>query len=138
MAKTVARPFSVAIVSVLAFIAGVIDIMSGILLLLEPDSDVRASFGGTGGFLSAAIGSMILGLIIVMLAFGLWFGRPAARMIVTVLEAMSLIQSLFLAVANLGNPVGEWASVAVSAIVLILLWTRPATAYFESSEIAAR
>ena len=61
MAKTVARPFSVAIVSVLAFIAGVIDIMSGILLLLEPDSDVRASFGGTGGFLSAAIGSISSG-----------------------------------------------------------------------------
>ena len=58
-------------------------------------------------------------------------------MIVTVLQALSLIQSLFLAVANLGNPVGEWASVLVSAIVLILLWTRPASAYFRPGEVAS-
>ena len=85
----------------------------------------------------AAIGSILLGVVVLALCFGIWLGRWVARMIVTVLQALSLIQSLFLAVANLGNPVGEWASVLVSAIVLILLWTRPASAYFRASEVAS-
>lgn len=73
-----------------------------------------------------------------ILSFGLWLGRWISRLIVTVLQVLSLVGSLFMAVAYLGNPVGEWASVVVSAIVLILLWTRPASAWFRGSEVAAR
>ncbi|WP_448006037.1 DUF7144 family membrane protein [Agromyces bauzanensis] len=139
MAEAAVRPIGVAIVAVLAFVSGVIDIISGILLIFQGDDpDVTAAFGGSGGLLAAAIGSMVLGLIVVILSFGLWLGRWISRMIVTVLQILSLIGSLFMAVAYLGNPVGEWASVLVSAIVLILLWTRPASAYFRGSEVAAR
>lgn len=139
MAEAAGRPIGVAIVAVLAFVSGVIDIISGILLIFQGDDpDVTAALGGSGGLLSAAIGSMVLGLIVVILSFGLWLGRWVARMVVTVLEILSLIGSLFMAVAYLGNPVGEWASVLVSAIVLILLWTRPASAWFRGSEVAAR
>lgn len=139
MAEAGARPVGVTIVAVLAFVSGVIDIITGILLIFEGnDPDVTASLGGSGGVLSHAIGSMILGLIVVILSFGLWLGRWISRMIVTVLQVLSLIHSLFLAVAYLGNPVGEWASLLLSAIVLVLLWTRPASAYFRASEVAAR
>ena len=135
----VRRPVGVTIVSVLAFLSGVVDIISGILLIFEANNpDVNAAFGGSGGVLAASIGSMVLGAVVVVLSFGLWLGRWVARMIVTVLQVLSLIQSLFLAVANLGNPVGEWASVLVSFIVLILLWTRQSSAYFSGSEVAAR
>lgn len=139
MVEAGARPVGVTIVAVLAFLSGVIDIITGILLIFGGnDPDVAAGLGGSGGVLSHAIGSMILGLIVVILSFGLWLGRWISRMIVTVLQALSLIQSLFLAVAYIGNPVGEWASLLLSAIVLILLWTRPASAYFRGSEVAAR
>ncbi|MFD4422861.1 hypothetical protein ACFWN7_15350 [Agromyces sp. NPDC058484] len=139
MTEAASRPVGVAIVSILAFISGVIDIITGILLIFEANNpEVNASFGGSGGVLAASIGSMILGAIVVVLAYGLWLGREVARMIVTVLQALSLIQSLFLAVAYLGNPVGEWASVVVSAIILILLWTRPASAFFRGGEVTAR
>lgn len=139
MAEAAGRPIGVAIVAVLAFISGVIDIISGILLIFQDDDpDVTAALGGSGGLLSAAIGSMVVGLIVVILSFGLWTGWWVARMIVTVLEILSLIGSLFMAVAYLGNPVGEWASVLVSAIVLILLWTRPSSAWFGGGEVAPR
>jgi hypothetical protein len=139
MAEAVSRPVGVAIVSILALLSGVIDIITGILLLFGGnDPEVAAGLGGSGGVLSHAIGSMVFGLIVVVLSFGLWLGRWVARMIVTVVQALSLIQSLFLAVANLGNPVGEWASVLLSFIVLILLWTKQSSAYFNSSAVAAR
>jgi hypothetical protein len=137
MAEAVGRPVGVTIVSVVAFISGVVDIISGILLIFEANNpDVNAAFGGSGGVLAASIGSMILGTIVVILSFGLWIGRSVARMIITVAQALSLISSLFLAVAYLGNPVGEWASVLVSAIVLILLWTPSASAFFNSRSAA--
>ena len=139
MAEAVKRPIVVSIVAVVAFLSGVIDIITGILTLFGVnDPEASAAFGGSGGVLASSIGSMLIGTIVVILAFGLWLGRWVARMIVTVLQALSLIHSLFLAVANLGNPVGEWASVFFSALVMILLWTRPSSAYFRGSEVAAR
>jgi hypothetical protein len=133
------RPIGVAIVAVLAFISGVIHIIRGMLLIFQGDDpDTTAAFGGSGGLLTTAIGLMVLGLVVVILSFGIWLGRWISRMIVTVLQVFSLIGSLFMAVAYLGDPVGAWASVGVSAIVLILLWTRSASAYFRGSEIAAR
>lgn len=139
MAEAVARPVGITIVSVLAFISGVIDIITGILSIFDADNpDVNAAFGGSGGLFASSIGSMILGLIVVVLSFGLWLGQWVARMIITVVQALSLIHSLFLAVAYLGNPVGEWASVFVSAIVLILLWTRPASAFFNARGATAQ
>jgi len=56
----------------------------------------------------------------------------AARMIITVVEVLSIIGSLFLAFAYLGTAVGEWAGIVVSLIVLLLLWTRRASAFFNS------
>lgn len=139
MAEAVDRPVVVTVVSILAFISGVIDIIAGILSIFEADNPaVNAALGGPGGLFASSIGSMILGLIVVSLSFGIWLGYWWARMIVTVVQALSLIHSLFLAVAYLGNPVGEWASVLVSAIVLILLWTRPASAYFNAREATAQ
>ena len=140
MAETEAvhRPITVAIVAVLAGLSGVVDVITGILLMFEGSNpEVADPLGGSGGVLWASIGSILLGVVVLALSFGIWLGRWVARMIVTVLQALSLIQSLFLAVAYLGNPVGEWASVLVSAIVLILLWTRPASAFFRPSEVAS-
>ncbi|GAA4049292.1 hypothetical protein [Agromyces indicus] len=125
------RPVTITIIGVLAFIAGLIDLVSGVILFfLLPNEEVVAGFGGSGGLIAAAIGSIIVGLITAGLAGGLLRGSSVARMIVTVLQVLSLIGSLFMAVAYLGIPVGEWLGLAVSAVVLILLWTPKASAFF--------
>ena len=108
MAEAVHRPIGVAIVAVLAGLSGVVDVITGVLLMFEgSDPEVADALGGSGGVLWASIGSILLGVVVLALSFGVWLGRWVARMIVTVLQALSLIQSLFLAVANLGNPVGR-------------------------------
>ncbi|MGR2752895.1 DUF7144 family membrane protein [Agromyces arachidis] len=127
------RPVTVTIIGVLAYIAGMIDLVSGVILLfLLPVQDVVDSFGGTGPLVAAAIGSIVVGLVTVVVAGGLLRGSQVARMIVTVLQVLSIIGSLFLAVAYLGIPVGEWIGLAVSALVVILLWTPKASAFFRS------
>ena len=131
MADGVKRPTSVVVAAVLVFVAGAIDIISGAVLLVQPDApEIEATFGGAEGVRGVAIGSIVLGAILVVLAYGVFRGNWIARMIVTVLEALSLISSLFLAVAYLGTAVGEWLGVFISALILILLWSRVAAPYF--------
>ncbi|MDQ0893371.1 DUF7144 family membrane protein [Agromyces ramosus] len=133
MSEVSVRPAGVTVVAVVAWISGALEILGGIILLFQAgDESVAAAFGGSGGLWAAAIGSIIIGIVIVVVAFGLLRGNTAARMIVTVVEVLSIIGSLFLAFAYLGSAVGEWAGIVVSLIVLLLLWTRRASAFFNS------
>ncbi|WP_394553157.1 hypothetical protein ACDF64_02190 [Agromyces sp. MMS24-JH15] len=122
------------VVAVLAWISGALDIVGGVLLLLlAAVPSVSDDFGGAGPTIGAGIGSIILGLIVVIVAGGLLGGNTAARLIVTVVQVFSLIGGLFFAVAWYGNrpeAITEWIGVAVSIAILLLLWTRKASAFF--------
>jgi hypothetical protein len=127
------RPVTITIIGVLAFIAGLLDMLSGVLLFFRlPNEEVVARFGGSGGLISAAIGSIVVGLITAVLAGGLLRGSNTARLIITVLQVFSIIGSLFLAVAYMSDPsvVGEWLGLAFSVVLLILLWTPKASRFF--------
>ncbi|WP_146184999.1 DUF7144 family membrane protein [Agromyces badenianii] len=137
MSDQTTRPAGVTVVAILAWIAGALDIISGTILLFQAGADsVADGLGGTGPLYSAAIGSIVLGLIVVVVAAGLLRGNWVARMIITVLEVLSIIGSLFLAFAYLGAAVGEWLGIAVSLAVVLLLWTHRASAYFNSESRA--
>ena len=130
------RPVTITLIAGLAFIAGLIDMISGVLLFFRlPNEEVVANFGGSGGLIAAAIGSIVVGLVTAVLAGGLLRGSWVARMIVTVLQVLSIIGSLFFAVAYIGDAtvVGEWLGLVVSVALLILLWTPKASRFFNAS-----
>ena len=134
------RPVTITLIGAFAFIAGLIDLISGVLLFfLLPNDEVVANFGGSGGLIAAAIGSIVVGLVTAVLAGGLLRGSIPARLIVTVLQVLSIIGSLFMAVAYIGDAsvVGEWLGLAVSAVLLILLWTPKASRFFERSSASS-
>ena len=134
------RPVTITLIGGLAFIAGAIDMVSGVLLFfLLPNEEVVASFGGSGGLIAAAIGSIVVGLITAVLGGGLLRGSNPARLIVTVLQVLSILGSLFMAVAYIGDPsvIGEWLGLAVSVVLLILLWTPKASRFFTGSSTSA-
>jgi hypothetical protein len=133
MSDQMARPMGVTIVAILAWIAGALDIVSGTILLFQAGVDsVADGLGGTGGLYAAAIGSIVLGLIVVVVAAGLLTGNWVSRMIITVVEVLSIIGSLFLAFAYLGGAVGEWLGIVVSLVVLFLLWGHKSSVFFGS------
>jgi hypothetical protein len=131
MADRTLRPVGVTVVAVVAWISGALDLIAGILMLFLPFEGVDS---GGGARLSAAIGSIIVGLITVIVAGGLLNGSTGARLVVTVLQILSIIGSLFLAIAYRESPtaVTEWIGIVVALVVLILLWSRKASAFFSS------
>ena len=131
--RSIQRPTTVTIIAVLLWISGALGITSGIILMFQSnDESVVEGLGGTGALYSAAVSSIIVGVIEVVLALGLLRGNAAARMIITVLEVLSIIGSLFLAIAYLGVAVGEWLGIVISIVVLLLLWSRRSSAFFTS------
>lgn len=129
----VRRPGGVTLVAVLTWISGALDFLAGVVLFLqEGDPELRERFAGQAGVVTIALASMVVGLIAVIVAVGLWRGNLAARMIITVVQVISIVLSLFLAIAYIGLPVGEWIGIVVSFIALMLLWSKKASAFFNA------
>ncbi len=125
------RPGGVTLVAVLVWISGVLDIIGGVLLLfMQNDAELQSSLGGSGGLLSAAVGGILLGAIVVVVANGLLRGRNSARLVITVVEVLSIVVGIFLAIAAPTLLSSELVGVLLSVVVLALLWSRSASKYF--------
>jgi hypothetical protein len=125
------RPLGVTIVAALAIIAGIIDLIAGVMLLVvqaEPSAVERA--GGAGMIVTAAIVSLLLGAAMIIIAFGLLRGNAAARIAATVLQAFSLVESIWLAVVHPSLAPSEILSALIAVALLFLLWSGEASRYF--------
>jgi len=133
MAQDGVRPAGVTIVAAFAWLSGAIDVVVGTIMFLQASAiAVAPEWGGAGAVYTSATVSIILGIITIVIAAGLLSGNTAARVIVTVVQVLSIISSLFVAVANMGNPIGEWFSILISLIVVLLLWTKRASRFFSA------
>lgn len=125
------RPLGVTIVAALAIISGVFDVIGGIVLLvMQSDSAVVDRFGGVGLLVTLAIGSILLGVIMLLIAFGLLRGNATARIAATVVELFSLASSISIGVMQPSTLATEILSALLALAILLLLWSGEATRYF--------
>ncbi|RXZ71857.1 DUF7144 family membrane protein [Agromyces albus] len=133
MASSISRPTSVTIIAVFTWISGLLDIISGVVLLLQSGVDaIVDKLGGAAPLIGSGLFTILIGVVVIVVAVGLLRGSNTARVTVTVLEAISVIGSVFLAIAYPAGAIGEYFSIAVALIVIALLWTRRANAFFRS------
>jgi hypothetical protein len=133
MSSSIDRPAGVTLVAVLTWISGLLDIISGSLLLFQTSvSATVEQFGGASQLIASALLRILIGVVIIVVAIGLLRGNNASRVVITVFQMLSIIGSVFLAIAYPAGAIGEYFSIAVAAIVLILLWTGRANAYFRN------
>ncbi|WP_350349024.1 hypothetical protein ABIQ69_03520 [Agromyces sp. G08B096] len=72
------RPIGVTIVTALVWIGGVLDVLAGILLLVaSADAAAADAFGGTAGLVTAAIATILVGVISIVIGFGLLRVTPS-------------------------------------------------------------
>ena len=127
------RPGGVTLVAVLTWISGLLDIIGGSLLLFQTSVEATVEqFGGPSQLIASALLTILIGVVVIVVAVGLLRGNNASRVVITIFQILSIVGSVFLAIAYPAGAIGEYFSIAVAAIVLILLWTGRASSFFRS------
>ena len=125
------RPLGVTIVAALAIISGAFDVIGGIVLfVLGSDAEAAEAFGGSALLITAAITAILLGVTMVIIAFGLLRGNAISRIAATVVQAFSLVMSIWLAITQPSTLGTELPSALLAVAVLVLLWSGESTRYF--------
>lgn len=129
------RPGGVTLLAVLIVISGLLQLMVAIgVLIARGDSEfVRQTGVSQGAWLWVGIVGIVIAIVYLLVARGLMRGNALARGLATLSALLSLATGLWGVVTYGGNL--QWSSilsVAVALIVLGLLWSSRASAFFRS------
>jgi hypothetical protein len=131
MSNAIARPGGVTLVAVLTWIVGLLDVLAGTILLFQTSVAATVEeFGGASQLIATAIFQIVVGVVIIAIAGGLLRGSPSARIVVTVFQVISIMGGVFLAIAYPAGAIGEYIGIAISLVIIFLLWTGRANAFF--------
>jgi len=119
------RPGGVTVVSILAWISGALNVIGGAILLLTSAASADPGAAVLGGIIA-----VVLGLITIFVAVGLWRGSGVARIIATVVFVLNLVNGLVTLFTASGNAWSGAISALLALIGIILLWTKAASAFF--------
>jgi hypothetical protein len=114
---TGSRPGGVTLVSILAWISGLISIVAGILALIA-------------FFWLIGVIALVLGIITVAVGAGLWRGSNAARVIATIVFVIDVANAVL---TILVHPASFWPQLVAGLfafIGLVFLYTRAANQFF--------
>ncbi|HWL60168.1 MAG TPA: hypothetical protein VNQ48_04700 [Microbacteriaceae bacterium] len=114
------RPTGVTIVAVIVLVNGLLTTIGAIIGLTG------------GGDTASSIVSLILGILTLLVAAGLFSRSPVARVLTTIVLALSLAGAIFGLGVTAGTSAMVWPIIsgALSLIGIVLLYTRQANAYF--------
>jgi hypothetical protein len=104
---TRARPLGISIIAVIMAIQGVLGILGGILLL-------------AGGVPALGLITLILGVLYLVLAWGLWTLKPWAFWGTVILEVLTLINGIF--GLGLGRATSGILSIIFAVVVLVYMF----------------
>lgn len=116
-----ARPFGVSLITVIIVISGVLGVIAGVLALLNFQDNV--------GLISALI-VLLVGLVYLLVARGLWNGSGGARLVVAIVTVISLINGVWMLFTASGQRWSGLFAAIVALIVLGILYSRRASAFF--------
>ena len=127
------RPGGVTLVAVLTWVSGALDIIGGVLLLfMQHDLELQSAFGGSAVLITTAIVSILIGIVVVAVANGLLHGNSGSRLVITIVEVLSITTGIYTSIVAPALLWSELISILVAVLVLLLLWSRSANAFFRS------
>ncbi len=130
--STTRRPFGVTLIAVLTWISGALGILGGVVLILaREDAGLHRELQVSSSTIVAiGVVYIVVGLITILVAGGLLRGSGFARGLVTLLMILQLLGGFYALLKLPGNVGSEWASIIVAVIVLLLLFSPQANAFF--------
>ena len=123
----VPRPFGVTLVGILILIMGVVSVFAAILGLFNADMRVGAT-------LVTLILLLVLGLIYLAVAKGIFDGNPFSRLVVALISVIGLCVGLFHLIFVADLRISGLVQIVFDLIILGLLFSRRATVFFATSE----
>ena len=128
----VRRPWGVSLLVALVIIAGILQIISGVITLVvynEPGVVIVNTSGATVPALAIAV--IVFGVIYLLVARGLANGNNVARLIVAVLSVLNIASGIWAVIVHTGAlESGGWSSIVFGVIILVLLYSPKANAFF--------
>jgi uncharacterized membrane protein len=121
------RPVGVTIVAVLAWISGFFSILGGILMLI---SGLEVASMSREALIIAAVISIIIGIVVIIVSFGLFRGSNVARIITTVVFVLNIVNAVVQIFTGTQSIWTALLSALPSIIGVILLYTKSANAFF--------
>ncbi|MEI7630624.1 MAG: hypothetical protein WCJ73_05710 [Actinomycetes bacterium] len=126
MANGIARPMGVTLVGVIIVIDGLLGVLLGVLGLFNLNDAVGAGIWGV-------IVSMVIGIIYLLVAKGIFDGNRISRLIVAILTVINLLKGISYLFAGRDIIVNGLIDIIVALIVLYLLYGGKARVFFASS-----
>ena len=126
MANGIARPMGVTLVGVIIVISGLLGVLRGVLGLFNLNDAVGAGIWGV-------IVSMVIGIIYLLVAKGIFDGNRISRLIVAILTVINLLKGISYLFAGRDIIVNGLIDIIVALIVLYLLYGGKARVFFASS-----
>jgi hypothetical protein len=131
------RPFGVSLLAFVVMLGGALDLVGGLLLLLERNDDaVLDRMGGSADEIAAyAVMTMIVGLVVIVVGAALRNGSNFARYFIAFI---ALIRLASLAYVIITFAKGDWYDALVPAVVYTLvagylLFDKDAQAFYDRS-----
>ena len=123
------RPGLVTVVAVIVYINALVTILGGVILLIAANSaEVDSAVGGTGLAVGTGVIAMLLGLLTLLVARGLFSGSNLSRGIIAGIQLVAAINGL-LSIVHGQVAVGV-INMLVALIVISILYTGRANAFF--------
>lgn len=131
---TAPRPLGVTLVAVLLFISAVVGIIGGVLGLIGATVTPSATVEGvqldsTGLSLLAGF-LLVVGILNLIFAFGILRGSRVARMIVTILQVITIVSGVVTMVTAGGQIWHGIYNLLMPILIVALLWMGAATKDF--------
>lgn len=136
MSSIVQRPGSVTAVVFLTWLAAILDLFAGVLLVLfAGNEDVQAATDASSSTMTT-IGwtTLIIGVLVALVAIRLGDGGSGARMLVTILMLIRVGAAVWAIIAVGTHGATEALfTLVLSGAVLYLLWSGPSSDWFASA-----
>jgi hypothetical protein len=129
------RPIGVTIVAVLAWISGFFSILGGVLVII---SGLEVESASRGLLITGAVISIVIGIAVIVVSLGLLRGNNTARIITTIVFVLNIVNAVF---QMFGGQQSLWTAIlsALPSIIgIVLLYTKPAQAFFGTGQPVAR
>jgi hypothetical protein len=127
-------PLGVSVITILMYIGAILDVAAGVFFLIESSAVADAAEVESSTITAVAIGLIVVGVIVGLLAMGLRNGSNGVRILIAVVMALRIAGSIYIIFALPTARFEGFVSGAVAIVILYFLYgAEDSKAFFEGA-----